>query len=300
MQNMRTVGMVIYTYSTLEQRFKELWEWVEAIERWSGKSFTTYYFTPEAKRTSKAKSLTLKERERLSERLQLETPWYAWGIAWPTIEKRLYLVGGIQITIRSRPQPERGQESYRSPSYIFLEAHVDLMESSLTQAASLVSLGTQLWRIVDGVYGFIDVETGVPLQDDLLRNSIHLFDSTVPPEFHAEFREWQKLMPVLNRRVWKAFWGNFLGAEHLEIMGGVKDLQRADPQRRMLPEYKEQAYRIGRQKLEACDCFKRFEPLSGGGVVGCLSESPLDWFEPEVQTRTSRLQATLGDLAIEL
>lgn len=78
MQNMRTVGMVIYTYSTLEQRFKELWEWVEAIERWSGKSFTTYYFTPEAKRTSKAKSLTLKERERLSERLQLETPWYAW------------------------------------------------------------------------------------------------------------------------------------------------------------------------------------------------------------------------------
>lgn len=301
MQNIRAVGMVIYTYSILEQRAEELWAWMEAVERWSGKDFTTYYFVPEGKRPSKrARRLTHNERGRLPERLRTATPWYAWGVAWPTFEEPLHLVGGIGVSVKSRPQPERGQERYRSPSYVFLEAYVDLLETSLNQVASLVSLGARLWRIIDGVYGFIDVETGVPLQDNLLRNAIHLFDSTVPPEFCTEFREWQELMPVLNRRVWKAFWGNFLGAEHLQMMGGVKDLQRADPQRRMLPEYKDQAYKAGLQKLEACDCFQRLEPLSDGGVVGYLSESPLDWFETEVQTRAEQLQSVLGELAIQL
>ena len=212
----------------------------------------------------------------------------------------MYLGGGIGISIKSRPQPKRGQESYRRPSYVFLQAHIDLLEPTLTQIAPLVSLGTQLWRIVDGVYGFIDVETGFPLQDSLFRNAIHLFDSTVPPEFHAEFREWQQLMPDLNRRVWKAFWGNFLGAEHLQRMGGVEVLRRADPRRRLLPEYKEQAQIIGLKKLEECRCIQRLEPLSDGGILGCLSESPMDWFEPEVQAKAKRLQATLDDLVIQL
>lgn len=300
MTNIRAVGMVIYTYSILEQRVEELWAWVQKAEHWSGKEFTTYYFTPEARRASKAKRLTTKERERLPDRLRAETPWYIWGIAWPTFNEPLYLGSGIGISIKSRPQPEPGQERYRSPSYVFLEAHVNLLETSSTQATALLALGADLWRIVDGVYGFIDVETGIPLRDSLFRNATHLFDSTVPPEFHSEFHEWQLLMPVLNRRVWKAFWGNFLGSEHLQVMGGVKDLQRADPQRRMLPEYRERAQAAGLQKLEKCDCLHRLEPLSNGGFLGTLSESPMEWFEPEVQARAKRLQDTLGNLAIQL
>lgn len=300
MTNIRAVGMAIYTYSVVEQRAEELWSWIESVERWSGKEFEEYYFTPAAKRVSGPKRLAHHNRLALVDRLRTENPWFAWGIAWPTLEKRIHLVGGVQISVKSRPQPERGKERYRAPSCVFLHTHADLLKASLTQATAFTALGIQLWRAIDGVYGFIDVETGIPLQDNLLRNAIHLFDSTVPLELNNEFRQWQRLMPVLNRRVWKSFWGNFLGAEHLQRLGGIEELQRADPQRRMLPEYREQAQIAGLRRLEECACLQRVEPLSSGSVLTTLSESPMEWFEPKVQARAKQLQNTLSTLTMEL
>ena len=297
--NIRAVGMVIYTYAVLEERLDALWAWVKRVERWSGVTFSSYDFTARNKPTHGHGQATPGNRKRLYRRLQTQQPWFTWGYLWPT-EELIRVSHGIHLAITSRPQPERNGERFRSPSYIFLEAHVDILKSEVERMRDFVALGAQAWDIAGGSYGFIDVETGTPLRDRVLRNAIHLFDSTVQPEFHNEFREWQMLMPVLNRRVWKAFWGNFLGAEHLQSLGGVKDLQRADPQRQMLPEYQEQAYRTGLQKLNACGCFHQLEPLAGGGVMGCLSESPLDWFEPEVQARVERLQNTLGTLTLEL
>jgi hypothetical protein len=184
------------------------------------------------------------------------------------------------------------------PSYMALIAHPEVLMQSTTGVAGFLDLGARAWQIVNGVYGFIDVETGVSLQDDILRNFAHLFDSTVPPKYHQEFRKWQDLMPKLDKRVWKAFWGNFLGAEHLRQLGGIQEMRRADPRYRLLPEYLERAYQQGVERLRACDCYHEWRDLANGGVLLTLSASPLDALEVPVQARRARLQKALGQLAI--
>jgi hypothetical protein len=191
-------------------------------------------------------------------------------------------------------------ESYRTPSYVYLQAHPDVIQASTGGVEGFVRLGMAAWEIVEGVYGFIDVETGIPLQDDIFRNAIHLFDSTVPPEYHREFRAWQELMPKLDKRVWKAFWGNFLGAEHLRQLGGIQELRRADPLYQLRPEYLAQAYQRGKELLRASKSYVGWYELAGGGVLLTLSASPLEWFEKEVQERRERLQAVLAPIALSV
>jgi hypothetical protein len=191
-------------------------------------------------------------------------------------------------------------ESYRTPSYVYLQANPDVIQASTGGVEGFVRLGMAAWEIVEGVYGFIDVETGIPLQDDIFRNAIHLFDSTVPPEYHREFRAWQELMPKLDKRVWKAFWGNFLGAEHLRQLGGIQELRRADPLYQLRPEYLEQAYQQGKEILRASKSYVGWYELAGGGVLLTLSASPLEWFEKEVQERRERLQAVLAPIALSV
>jgi hypothetical protein len=191
-------------------------------------------------------------------------------------------------------------ESYRTPSYVYLQAHPDVIQASTGGVEGFVRLGMAAWEIVEGVYGFIDVETGIPLQDDIFRNAIHLFDSTVPPEYHREFRAWQELMPKLDKRVWKAFWGNFLGAEHLRQLGGIQELRRADPLYQLRPEYLAQAYQQGKELLRASKSYVGWYELAGGGVLLTLSASPLEWFEKEVQERRERLQAVLAPIALSV
>lgn len=191
-------------------------------------------------------------------------------------------------------------ESYRTPSYIYLQVHPEVLVRSPGGISGFLDLGMQAWAIVDGVYGFIDVETGIPLQDAISRNAFHLFDSTVPPEYHREFRKWQELMPRLDKRVWKAFWGNFLGAEHLQELGGIRELRRADPLYRILPEYLEQAYQQGIRRLRESNGYHEWRELAKGGVLLTLSASPLEWFEKEVQERRVKLQEALEPIALRV
>jgi hypothetical protein len=171
-----------------------------------------------------------------------------------------------------------------------------VLARSQAKPSRILELGALLWQVVNGVYGFIDVDTGVPLRDDLFRNIDFLYSNLLPPEHAPEFRMWQQLMHCLNRRVWKAFWGNFLGDEHLQEMGGVRDMQRADPRYRRLPEYEEAARQAALLRLRACPGQQR--ALANRGVLVTLSDSPLDWFDPDMPQRVDLLQSALGRVAL--
>lgn len=302
MSEIQTVGMVMYTYAILEEYLDDLWNWLRDVESWSGQPCVEFHFASRAKESSRVWKATAENRTKLYHRLRTEQPWLGIDFGYPagTLKQGSFATKGIYVSVVSREQPVRGMERYRIPSYIYIEVHPQVLSESVTGVSGLLDLGEQIWRISEGVYGFIDLQMNIPLQDNILRNAAHLFDSTVPPKYHDEFRKWQELMPLLDRRTWKAFWGNFLGAEHLRRLGGIEDMRRADPRYRLLPEYLEQAYQKGVDRLRACDCWERWQALSDGGVLLTLSPSPLDWFAPQVQDRRKRLQAALGAVALHV
>jgi hypothetical protein len=298
MNEIRAIGMVIYTYERLEERLDPLWDWLHHVEQWANRSYAEFDFVPRGKQSLRVWKATHQNRTKLYQRLQTEA-WFSFSLGWPRGALRISSPP-LYVCVTSRPQPERGMESYRTPSYVYLQAHPDVIQASTGGVEGFVRLGMAAWEIVEGVYGFIDVETGIPLQDDIFRNAIHLFDSTVPPEYHREFRAWQELMPKLDKRVWKAFWGNFLGAEHLRQLGGIQELRRADPLYQLRPEYLAQAYQQGKELLRASKSYVGWYELAGGGVLLTLSASPLEWFEKEVQERRERLQAVLAPIALSV
>ncbi len=300
MKEIRVIGMVIYTYAILEERLEELWNWLKRVEEWSGQPYAEFHFSSRAKQSLRVWKATERNRAKLYDRLHAEQPWFVLDFGWPrgALDNVLSKTKGLDVALRSRPQPSRGGESYRSPSYIWLGMHPEVLIQSSTGVSGLLELGVQAWEIIDGVYGFIDVETGIPLRDDILRNAIHLFDSTVPKEYEMEFLLWVHARSELDKRVWKAFWGNFLGAEHLRQLGGIEEMRRADPLYRRLPEYLEQAYQQGRARLRESSCYHEWRDLAHGGVLLTLSESPLDWFEKQVQERKACLQEVFGQVAL--
>jgi hypothetical protein len=302
MSEIKAIGMVIYTYGMLEERLEGLWNWLREVERWSGQPYGEFSFSPRGKVLYRIWKATAKNMANLYRRLQTEQPWGTLFLGWPVGTQKgwQHVTKGLYLIIGSTPQPLRGGESYRSPSEIYLGMRPSVISGSVTGISGLLDLGLRLWEIVDGVYGFIDVETGVPLQDDIYRNAIFFWDTTVPPEFQREFRAWQGLSPTLNKRVWKAFWGNFLGAEHLQELGGIRELRRADPLYRLLPEYLQQAYQQGLERLRASNGYYEWRDLARGGVLLTLSTSPLEWFEKKVQERRARLQEALEPIALKV
>jgi len=300
MKEIRVVGMVIYTYAKLEERLEELWNWLKRVEEWSGRPYAEFNFSSRTKESFRIWKATEKNRTSLYRRLHVEQPWSDLHLGWPqgTLQSSVSKTRGLYVAVGSSFQQLHGGESYRSPSDIYLGVHPDVLAHSTTGVSGLLELGMQAWEIIDGVYGFIDVETGIPLRDDILRNAIHLFDSTVPKEYEMEFLLWVHARSELDKRVWKAFWGNFLGEEHLRQLGGIEEMRRADPLYRRLPEYLEQAYQQGRARLRESSCYHEWRDLAHGGVLLTLSESPLDWFEKQVQERKACLQEVFGQVAL--
>lgn len=295
--SLRVIGMVIYTYSVLEERLDPLWAWIQHVEEWAERSFGWFDFMPHARFSVRSWKATSKNRARLYERLAAEQPWFTIGFSWPSAHEPVSLSKGFRVTIISRPQPDQG-ESYRSPSFLYLEVHPEVLHSAPVGVRGLLKLGIEAWNILGGIYGWIDVETGIPLQDDIFRNATHVSDNFIPPALRQDFRRWQIIEPHLDKRVWKAFWGNLLGAEHLRQLGDIRELRRADPRYRLLPEYLERAYQGGVERLRACGCYEDWLDLANGGVLLTLSSSPLDWFTTLVQDRLARLQQCLGQVAV--
>jgi len=294
----RAVGMVIYTYEILEERREALWAWLQQVEIWSGRQYAEFSFEPWSRKSIRVWKATPRNRENLYQRLQEEQPWCVLHLGWPRGALKSYEVQRLEVVIKSWTGLRRETGS-RIPSHVYLKVHPDVLVESRGGVLGFLELGIRAWELIGGVYGFIDVETGVPLQDHLDRNVDRLYDSTVPPAYHREFRAWQDLESKLDRRVWKAFWGNFLGAEHLRQLGGIQALRRADPLYELKPEYLAQAYREGVERLRGSGAWVGWWELAGGGVLVTLSASPLEWGEAAVQARWQRLQALLRPISWE-
>ncbi|MFN8474603.1 MAG: hypothetical protein U0822_20605 [Anaerolineae bacterium] len=300
MATVQAIGMVIYTYSVLEERLEGILKWFEAVESWSCRPYAEFVFSPRAKNSIRIWKASPKNRLQLYQRLQVEQPW-SWlhfGLPRGGLRSSPRRTGGLEVALGSRPQPWRGGESYRSPSEVYLEVHPQVLAESATGISGFLELGRQLWELLDGVYGFIDVETGVPLQDNFSRNAIQLFDNSVPKEYYEEYGQWQRLGSRLHKHVWKAFWGNYLGADHLRRLGGLQDMRRAHPRWSILPEYLVASYENGVERLRRCDCTYEWQPLASEGVLLTLSASPLEWCEPSTQEHRVALDAALAPIAL--
>jgi hypothetical protein len=296
--DIRAIGMVVYTYVVLEERFEDIWHWFQDVETWAGQPYAEFHFSSRAKKSRRIWKATSTNRADLYQRLRVEQPWLTLHFGWPTGLLRNYQTKGLFACAISYLQPRRGSERYRKPSYLALIVSPDILLRSTTGAPGLFQLGAQAWRTVGGVYGFVDVETGIPPQDHLSRNIDAFLSNLVPSDFYPELEKWHLLQSRLDRRVWKAFWGNFLSAEHLELLGGVREMRRSDPHYELKAEYRERAYQQGIERLRGCGCHEQWRELANGGVLLTLSPSPLDWFEPQAQERRARLQEALGHLAI--
>lgn len=291
------VGIALYTYDALEARADAIWGWVEDVEAWSGRPFVQFAFAPRAKPLStRVWKASPANRSKLRERLNSEQPWDHLHMAWPSVHGQSPVAEGALLWLGCEAPPARGMEAHRRPTVLYFSANSSLF--TLERVQSFVALAVRGWQIVGGARGFIDVNTGVPLHDDLFRNAVLGADSTIPDPYLREYYGWQRVKPSLDKRVWRVCWGNFLNPEVLRQVGGIQEMRRADERYRLLPEYLERAYAQGVTKLRECTCFHEWRELGNGAVFLSLSPSPLDWFSEEVQARRERLQQALGHVAV--
>lgn len=264
LHRIHAIGMVIYTYATIEPRIEQLLDWVEDVETWQSARMYEFHFEPRSKSSQRIWRATAPNRMQLRRRLADES-WvhvlFGWGAG--TIRQGPAQTGGALVTIKSRPQPPRGSERYRNPSFVYLEVHPSLLQTA-NQLAAFCRLGEKLWAIMDGCYGFIDVEANTPLHDDISRNVLHLLDSTVPQTHRQEYLAWKHIAAELDTKAWKAFWGNFLNQRHLERIGGPVHPMVHDNQLHQTP-------------------------LDPNGLLITSGSSPLEYFEPTNQAALTKL-----------
>jgi hypothetical protein len=293
----REVGLGIFSYKPLEILLDSLWEWIYDVEQWYAEPYSELLFSPQNKRPGKILEASPTNRRRLHKRLQDDVPWnlIVFGTPRGILSKSVSEYSkGLYVTIKSYPQPKRGAENYRHPSYlsIIVDPNIFLDDKKTIE---FIHLGARIWSITEGVYGFIDIDTGIPPSDNLARNIACVVSNLIPPEHFQEFKEWQDILPVLNKRLWKAFWGNYISIEHIQQLGGYAKMRRADwyrPQSEILDE----SWQKGKFLLK--EEIGELLELSNKGYFFRSSTSPLDWLEPETQRKRKKIQEVLASISI--
>lgn len=219
-QTLHAVGLVIYTYGELESVQDDILTWASRVEAWLSRRIDAFAFESRAKMSQRIWKYTPQNVITLHRRLQQERPWtnllFGWGA--DSLRRTPRETGGGMLFIKSRPQPERGRERMRHPSFVYLELHPDLLAASNGGMQGLITHGIDLWSRIDGCYGFIDAEADWGVHSDLSRNILHFNDSTLPVAYQEEYLLWKQIDAILDRRMWRPFWGNFLGAPHLHAL----------------------------------------------------------------------------------
>jgi hypothetical protein len=298
MAEIRAIGAVIYTYGILEDTLDQLWDWLLKVEAWSGHPYEEYVFSRRGKDSHRLWKMNAKNRERLFLRLNTEKPWFLVTLSWPKDDLKTFPIKtkGIQVTIKSWGQPWKRGEGYRTPSYVSILFHPKILVGEI-KIKELLDLCAEAWGFTNGVYGFIDIETGIPLQDNLARNIDHLMSNLVPKEHFQEFYQWVMIKPELHRKIWKVFWCNLIGAGHIRQLGGYKELRKANPYQ---PESELLAVAYERGKNLLLGDLERYLALDRGGFLFTLCDSPMDWFDDETQLKKNEMQTVFNSIAINL
>ncbi len=294
----RAVGLVIYSYNNLEDYQEPVWDWIQKVEGWYGEPFAEFIFNPRNKRIGKVLQASPPKRNKLRNRMQNEMPWSLIYLGFPKSILSGYIAdfpSGLVVSIVSYPKSSQGQEAYRHPSRLSIEVDPNIFRKP-DKAAEFISLGSHAWSIIEGIYGFIDVDTGISPNDNLARNFGCAISNLIPQEHFPEFREWQSIQPVLNKKIWKIFWGNYLSQEHIQQIGGYADLRRADwyrPQEEIILESSKKG------KLLLDKATENQVKLAKGGLFFQLSNSPLSWLQPETQIKRKNIQESLASISIK-
>lgn len=294
----RAVGLVIYTYTTLENHLDDIWQWFQEVEKWFGLPYSELIFFPQNKRPGKVLDASQTNRKRLYNRLQKDIPWSLISFGAPKGILNSSITddsGAIDVTIKSWPPAKHGQESYRTPSYMSIQVSPDMFHDP-QKIAGFIELGIKAWSIAEGTYGFIDLDTGIPPNDNFIRNTACILSNLIPPRYVQEFKEWQSIQSKLNKRIWKVFWGNYLSQEHIQQLGGYAELRRADyyrPQAEILEESWQAGKKIVYEKLS------EVLELPDKGFFFKLSQTPLNWEKAEIQQKRRNFQEILSPMSIK-
>lgn len=296
----RGIGLVIYTYESLIAQINDLWEWLYQVEQWFGKSFSEYDYVSSLKsKKIIPREVSLINQKRLYKHLLDRKSLSLLSYGRPSGVLSSYISefpDSLVVTLSSTTnQVSHFSEAYRHPSRITIEVSSSFFENT-GKVEELINLGVKAWSIAGGIYGFIDVDTGIPPHDNLTRNFYCIVSNLIPQEHLQEFREWQTIQPKLNKRIWKIFWGNFLSREHLQQLGGYEKLRREDwyrPQPEIFTISQMQGKRIVEEKIR--DVVK----IANEGCFFRLSASPLDYSQPEIQQRRKFIQSVLDSLSID-
>jgi hypothetical protein len=291
----KAIGMVIYTYAQLETFIDPILQWVQLVEDWSGRSFEAFHFDPRGKFSQRIWVANEKNRAALYQRLLQDQPWANISFGWPkgVLKSSVAAAGGLQVIIKSRQSNPQLSSNFRTPSFLYIEVNSSILLSPDTHLSGFQELAVKAWEVIGGVYGFIDVETGIPLQDDISRNALQLLDSTIPEEMTTAYQRWKDIAPLLDTRVWKPFWGNFINKEHICRIGGLRRLQAEDPFHRRLPAYIEQSYQEGIRRLQGEVSYDTWYDLADNGIGIILTTSPTD---PKRIMREQQLQIILSGI----
>ncbi len=293
------IGLVIYTYEPLENRLDPLWDWFRLVEEWYGNPYKELSFSARNKKLGKIHTASSINRNKLYKRLIDNKSWNLLSMGTPNGVLSNFisdLPKGINATLKSVQQPKLGGESYRTPSY--LSIIVDpMIFNDVNQINGFIDLGIKAWSIVNGIYGFIDINAGIPPSDNLVRNFACVVSNLIPIEYIQEFKEWQLILSKLNKRIWKVFWGNFISREHIQMIGGYDRMRKEDyyrPQQELL----EISWNKGHQLLEGIA--ETVINLPNNGMFLSLSINPLDWLEEKTQNQQKILQNILGSISIPI
>lgn len=294
----RAIGLAIYTYTTLEDHLDPLWEWLHEVEEWFGIPFSELHYWPRNKRASNILNASQTNRKRLYKRLHDDMPWNLISFGTPGGILGRSIVEyphGIDVTVFSWPTASHGLESYRYPSRLCILVNPNIFINN-QKTEDFINLGAKAWSLAEGAYGFIDIDTGIPPNDNLVRNIACLVGDLVPLEYFKEFREWQTILPALNKKIWKVFWGNYLNQGHLQQLGGYADLRKADWFRDQA-EILEESRIIGKKIVD--EKLGEMLELSDKGCFFRLSESPLNWEQKAIQLKRRGWQEVLTPISIE-
>jgi hypothetical protein len=293
----RTIGLVIYTYNNLEDYLDPIWDWVQTIEAWYEKPFAELHFLPRNKKGGKVIEASLSNRVRLHTRLKNEKPWTLISFGYPRDILKGYLgevSNGVVVSMLSSPKSKYGEEAYRYPSRLTIEVDPSVFRKT-GKTADFITLGSQAWSITQGVYGFIDIDTGISPNDNLIRNFACVVSNLIPQEHLQEFKEWQAILPTLDKRIWKVFWGNYLSREHIQQLGGYADMRRSDWHRSQ-SEIIVESLEKGQELLN--NSTGNLIKLPNDGYFFQLSDTPLNWTQQETQIKRRNIQEIFEPISI--
>lgn len=178
----------------------------------------------------------------------------------------------ITCEIRHIGEPEANQydPSWIDPNWVAIEVATSFLNES-EFLERILEFGKQVFTALKAAYGYIDSAQN---PHDLL--SIHMGQLYMHyKELWDEIETWKLQQRYCETVVKKAFWGNFLNAEHVHRLDSFERIKKEVP-------------------------YEIIEPLPEGGACLIASRHPADKERPEVAQRIAKLQTFLKPILMRI